>query len=292
MRTALAALLFAGAITAGPAFAQQPQQLPGILVTAPPKPTAQTKPVVAAPSPRAPAPASAPDATAVQSLDPSANDVGKAQSGSQGVVPREQLEARPIYRTGEVLEAVPGLVVTQHSGEGKANQYFLRGFNLDHGTDLAITVDGMPVNMRTHAHGQGYADTNFLIPELARGLAYRKGPYFAAEGDFASAGAIYLDVVDRLPKNFAQVEIGSFGHRARRRRHVRSGRPQRHAARRRRDRALRRPLGAPRRAAQAQRRAALLAGHATTTASPSPAWPTRAAGTPPTRSRSAPSIRA
>ena len=150
--------------------------------------------------------------TAVQSIDPSANDVGKAQSGSQGTVSREQIEARPIYRTGEVLEAVPGLVVTQHSGEGKANQYFLRGFNLDHGTDLAIFVDGMPVNMRTHAHGQGYADTNFLIPELARGLSYRKGPYYASEGDFASAGAIYLDVVDRLDKNFAQVELGSFGH--------------------------------------------------------------------------------
>jgi hypothetical protein len=119
---------------------------------------------------------------------------------------------RPVYRTGEVLEAVPGLVVTQHSGDGKANQYFLRGFNLDHGTDLAITIDGMPVNMRTHAHGQGYADTNFLIPEIAQGLAYRKGPYYASEGDFASAGAIYLDVVDRLPKSFAQIEIGSFGH--------------------------------------------------------------------------------
>jgi hypothetical protein len=150
--------------------------------------------------------------TAVQAIDPSTNDVGKAQSGSQGMVTREQLEARPIYRTGEVLEAVPGLVVTQHSGEGKANQYFLRGFNLDHGTDLAIYVDGMPVNMRTHAHGQGYADTNFLIPELAQGLAYRKGPYYASEGDFASAGAIYLDIVDRLDKNFAQIEYGSFGH--------------------------------------------------------------------------------
>jgi hypothetical protein len=152
------------------------------------------------------------DVSAIQSLDPSANDVGKAQSGSQGVVKREELEARPIYRTGDVLEAVPGLVVTQHSGEGKANQYFLRGFNLDHGTDLAITIDGMPVNMRTHAHGQGYADTNFLIPEIAQGLAYRKGPYFASEGDFASAGAVYLDVVDRLAKNFVQVEVGSFGH--------------------------------------------------------------------------------
>ena len=210
MRTAQAVVPLVGVMAIGPAVAQQPQQLPGIVVTAPPKAKAPAKPVVTAPSPQAPASAS--DVTAVQSIDPSANDVGKAQSGSQGVVSREQLEARPIYRTGELLEAVPGLVVTQHSGEGKANQYFLRGFNLDHGTDLAITVDGMPVNMRTHAHGQGYADTNFLIPELMRGLAYRKGPYYASEGDFASAGAIYLDVVDRLDKNFAQVEIGSFGH--------------------------------------------------------------------------------
>ncbi len=125
----------------------------------------------------------------------------------------EELASTPVYRTGEMLEAVPGLIVTQHSGEGKANQYFIRGFNIDHGTDLAITVDGMPVNMRTHGHGQGYADTNFMIPEIMRGLSYRKGPYFASEGDFSSAGAIHLDIADKLEKNFGQVEVGSFGHR-------------------------------------------------------------------------------
>jgi TonB-dependent Receptor Plug Domain len=108
---------------------------------------------------------------------------------------------------------MPGLIVTPHSGEGKANQYFLRGFNLDHGTDLAIIIDGMPVNLRAHGHGQGYADTNFMIPEIMRGLAYRKGPYFAADGDFASAGAIHLDVADKLEMIFAHVEVGSFGHR-------------------------------------------------------------------------------
>ena len=113
-----------------------------------------------------------------------------------------------------MLEAVPGLIVTQHSGEGKANQYFLRGFNLDHGTDLAITVDGMPVNMRTHGHGQGYADINFLIPELVQAVDVRKGPYFADEGDFASAGAVDIDYVDKLPKNIAEVTVGSFGYRA------------------------------------------------------------------------------
>ncbi|KAB2937246.1 TonB-dependent receptor [Hyphomicrobium sp.] len=186
--------------------------MPELTVTAPPKrPKAR----------KAPTPQSAP---APQTQEPSEEEpdqspysssalLGQARSGSEGVAPRSELLSQPIYRTGELLEATPGLIVTQHSGEGKANQYFLRGFNLDHGTDLAITVDGMPVNMRTHGHGQGYADTGFLIPEIMRGLLYRKGPYFAAEGDFASAGAIHLDIVDRLEKNFAQVELGSFGHR-------------------------------------------------------------------------------
>lgn len=119
----------------------------------------------------------------------------------------------PLSRPGEAVEVVPGLIVTQHSGEGKANQYFLRGFNLDHGTDLAITVDGMPVNMRTHGHGQGYADLNFLIPELVASARVRKGPYFATEGDFASAGSVKLELLDGLPKNLAQMTIGSFGYR-------------------------------------------------------------------------------
>lgn len=124
----------------------------------------------------------------------------------------EQIQSQPFMRPGEALEQVPGLIVTQHSGEGKANQYFLRGFNLDHGTDVALFVDGMPVNMRTHGHGQGYADINFLIPELIQSMRVRKGPYFAEEGDFASAGAVHIDYVDKLPKNLAQVTIGSFGY--------------------------------------------------------------------------------
>ena len=119
----------------------------------------------------------------------------------------------PFTRPGEALEIVPGLIVTQHSGEGKANQYFLRGFNLDHGTDLAITVDGMPVNMPTHGHGQGYADINFLIPELIQSVNVRKGPYFADVGDFGSAGAVGIDYVTRLPRNIAEVTLGSFGYR-------------------------------------------------------------------------------
>ena len=98
-----------------------------------------------------------------------------------------------------VLENVPGLIVTQHSGEGKANQYFLRAFNLDHGTDLATEVDDMPVNMPTHAHGQGYTDLNFLIPELVGDLHFKKGPYYADEGDFATAGAVRMDLVNEVP---------------------------------------------------------------------------------------------
>ena len=124
-----------------------------------------------------------------------------------------EVNAVPFLRPGEALEIVPGLIVTQHSGEGKANQYFLRGFNLDHGTDLSIKVDGMPVNMPTHGHGQGYADINFLIPELIRSVDVRKGPYYADVGDFASAGAVAIDYVTKLPKNIAEVTLGSFGYR-------------------------------------------------------------------------------
>jgi hypothetical protein len=123
------------------------------------------------------------------------------------------VNARPVSRVGEALEAVPGLIVTQHSGEGKANQYFLRGFNLDHGTDLAIRVDGMPVNMPTHGHGQGYADINFMIPELIQSVNVRKGPYFADVGDFGSAGSVAIDYVNKLPKNIAELTFGSFGYR-------------------------------------------------------------------------------
>ena len=115
-----------------------------------------------------------------------------------------EVNAVPFLRPGEALEVVPGLIVTQHSGEGKANQYFLRGFNLDHGTDLAIKVDGMPVNMPTHGHGQGYADINFLIPELIQSVYVRKGPYYADVGDFSSAGSVEIDYLDKLPKNIAR----------------------------------------------------------------------------------------
>ena len=117
---------------------------------------------------------------------------GSPISATVGVVTSEQIDLRPVLRTGELLEVVPGLIVTQHSGDGKANQYFLRGFNLDHGTDLATSVDGVPVNMPTHAHGQGYTDVNFVIPELVQSIDYHKGTYFADSGDFSAAGAVNM----------------------------------------------------------------------------------------------------
>ena len=141
------------------------------------------------------------------------NAVGTSDAASQGVITADLVANRPALRTGELLEFVPGMIVTQHSGDGKANQYFLRGFNLDHGTDFATYVDGMPVNMRTHAHGQGYSDLNFLIPELVQRIDYMKGPYFADQGDFASAGAARFRIADRLPAGLASLSLGSFGYR-------------------------------------------------------------------------------
>jgi outer membrane receptor protein involved in Fe transport len=131
---------------------------------------------------------------------------------SQMTFTGEELNARPVTRPGEILEAVPGLIVTQHSGEGKANQYFLRGYNLDHGTDMAIWVDDVPVNMRTHAHGQGYSDINWLMPETVNSLEVRKGPYFADEGDFASAGNLHIGLIDSVNKSIAEMTVGSFGY--------------------------------------------------------------------------------
>ncbi len=136
------------------------------------------------------------------------NAVGTSDSASQGVVTEKLIDNRPILRPAEVLEFVPGVIITQHSGEGKANQYYLRGFNLDHGTDFALSVAGMPVNMRSHAHGQGYSDLNFLIPELVQRINYRKGPYYAEDGDFANAGAADIHLLDRLKQNFAVLTIG------------------------------------------------------------------------------------
>ncbi len=138
--------------------------------------------------------------------------VGTARGASEGFVGAQELAARPFLRRGELLEVVPGVVITQHSGGGKANQYFLRGFNLDHGTDFALSVDGMPVNMRSHAHGQSYADLNFVIPELVESVAYQKGPFFAEVGDFSSAGAAEFRLVDELAGGFLKLEAGENGY--------------------------------------------------------------------------------
>ncbi|HEY7290071.1 MAG TPA: TonB-dependent receptor [Vicinamibacterales bacterium] len=143
--------------------------------------------------------------------NPAENLVGIAQAASQGAITAKQLGERPLMRDGEVLETVPGVIVTQHSGEGKANQYFLRGFNLDHGTDFATTVAGLPVNMPTHAHGQGYTDLNFLIPELVTGVQFSKGPYYADQGDFATAGSSNINYANVLERSIANVEVGGQG---------------------------------------------------------------------------------
>jgi hypothetical protein len=136
--------------------------------------------------------------------------LGIANSSSEGETGAKQLLSRPVMRPGEVLELVPGLIATQHSGDGKANQYFLRGFNLDHGTDFATYVDGMPVNLRTHGHGQGYTDLNFLIPELVQRLSYRKGTYAPQDGDFSSAGSARIQLFSKLDRPFVQSEIGHY----------------------------------------------------------------------------------
>ena len=137
---------------------------------------------------------------------------GTASSSSEGTVNAAQIENRPLLRAGEILEVVPGMSVSQHSGDGKANQYYLRGFNLDHGTDFATFLMGMPVNMPTHAHGQGYTDINFLIPELVDRVQYRKGPYYAGDGDFSAAGSARIDYVRSLSAPFAQLSLGQNGY--------------------------------------------------------------------------------
>lgn len=195
------------------------QTLPPVTVQAP-RPATPRKPVrrEAQKKPTTPERTSAvKPVTPVATFGTGAPNAGSGPSGPQTMASQtsftgEELNARPVTRPGEILEAVPGLITTQHSGEGKANQYFLRGYNLDHGTDMAIWVDDVPVNMRTHAHGQGYADLNWLMPETVNSLDVRKGPYFADEGDFGSAGNLHIGLIDSVPKAIAQVTAGSFGY--------------------------------------------------------------------------------
>jgi outer membrane receptor protein involved in Fe transport len=138
-----------------------------------------------------------------------ATGIGTTDAASAGYITPELIDDRPLLRPGDVLEYIPGMIVTQHSGAGKANQYFLRGFNLDHGTDFATTLDGMPVNMRTNAHGQGYTDLNFLIPELVSRIDYYKGPYYAQQGDFATAGSADIHYDEEVPENLVLGSVGS-----------------------------------------------------------------------------------
>ena len=135
--------------------------------------------------------------------------IGIAESGTQGTVGATEIEDRPILRSGEILETVPGLIITQHAGGGKANQYFLRGFNLDHGTDIAIFLDDMPLNLPSHAHGEGYSDMNAVIPEFVERVDFEKGPYYANVGNFSSAANAHLEFFKTLPENFFKVEGGT-----------------------------------------------------------------------------------
>ncbi|MGE9270372.1 MAG: TonB-dependent receptor [Verrucomicrobiales bacterium] len=155
-----------------------------------------------------------PESTSLESLDPlvitgkAENLLGVARSASKGQSNRDELLARPYLRRGELLEVVPGLIATQHSGDGKANQYFVRGYNLDHGTDFGLFVDGMPANYRAHGHGQGYADMNFLIPEFVDQLDYQKGPFDPRFGDLTTAGAAEFSLVNSLDHGFASFTVG------------------------------------------------------------------------------------
>jgi hypothetical protein len=138
--------------------------------------------------------------------------IGIAESGTQGTVGATEIQDRPILRSGEVLETVPGLIITQHAGGGKANQYYLRGFNLDHGTDFAIFIDDMPLNLPSHAHGEGYSDMNIVIPEFVKRVNFEKGPYYADIGNYGSAGSAHVEYFRTLPRNFVKVEGGTYGY--------------------------------------------------------------------------------
>jgi hypothetical protein len=149
----------------------------------------------------------------VEITDTFDRSVRRVHSSSQHALTAAEIRERPISRPGELLEAIPGVLISQHSGEGKANQYYLRGFNLDHGTDMATFVAGIPVNLPSHAHGQGYSDLNFLIPELVTGVEYKKGTYFAEEGDFGTAGAAHIAYANRLDAPIAQLSADDYGYR-------------------------------------------------------------------------------
>ena len=134
--------------------------------------------------------------------------IGISASASEGSVGMGELAARPLLRSTDIIEAVPGVAMTQHSTGGHAPIILLRGYNLDHGTDFATFLDGVPLNLPSHAHAQGYTDTNFLIPELIGRIDFQKGPYAATVGDFGTAGSANIDLPDVVPQPFAAFEAG------------------------------------------------------------------------------------
>ena len=160
----------------------------------------------------APAPAPAPSPYQTGAPNVAGGTPVVPQMASQVVISGANLNSRPVGEPAEILEAAPGLAVVQHSGSGKANQYYLRGYNLDHGTDMATFWDDVPINLPTNAHGQGYTDLNFLIPETISGLEVRKGPYWADVGDFDNAGALNISLRDSIGQNIQSVTAGSFGY--------------------------------------------------------------------------------
>ncbi len=138
--------------------------------------------------------------------------IGQTTSASEGLVGYDDIQLPPMLRVGELVEAVPGMVATQHSGTGKANQYFIRGFNLDHGTDFSAKLEGVPINLRSHGHGQGYLDLNFLIPEMVETMRYHRGPYAAEIGDFSSAASVEFGLYDRLAETLLSATVGEYGY--------------------------------------------------------------------------------
>jgi hypothetical protein len=149
---------------------------------------------------------------AIEVISSYADSLALRSAASQGVVTPKQIALRPLLRAGDVLESIPGVLISQHSGEGKANQYYLRGFNLDHGTDFATAIEEVPVNMPTHAHGQGYTDLNFVIPELVSAIHYRKGTYSVEDGDFSSAGSAHISYRNALPSPVVSLAAGREGY--------------------------------------------------------------------------------
>jgi hypothetical protein len=178
-----------------------------------PSPCPSSTPAIHAVASASPCPSAAPikEIGRVVAVGRESNLVGTASAASEGTIDQTEIANQPILRPGEILEDIPGLIISQHSGEGKANQYYLRGFQLDHGTDLAATIDDIPVNMPTHAHGQGYSDINWLMPELVSSVTYKKGPYYADEGDFSTAGSYDLYYRNTIEPTLS-LGVGDYGY--------------------------------------------------------------------------------